>query len=325
MVQAVPSSGETTAGTVHLHPQAGDDWKTWPDAKAVRAQLGLNPPQLSMYLRRGYIVQYRCADQSLRFHPGEVEMLRLKIEQGTLAEVQDLRESNVELKDVFKLLCANLKQQQEHNEKLFALITAPVTAGTNFLTECNRTLSQRVTEMEKSFDQSISTRESLLSLQHERDLSALKVQNRQENIRHGIDRAAEALGPVVQQVLANLGIPLGKKHPGLELLETLDPALVQLLYATAPLTEFQKQKLRELYPDLQWPEAPPEAEATPAAAAATDPPPAPAPAPSAPPTPAPEKSAEPPPSSRPEPPSTRPSRPQPPPRRRRRKPTTQGD
>lgn len=324
-MQAVSSTnGETTAGTVHLHPQAGEDWKTWPDAKAVRAQLGLNPPQLSMYLRRGYIVQYRCSDQSLRFHPGEVEMLRLKIEQGTLAEVQDLRESNVELKDVFKLLCANLKQQQDHNEKLFALITAPITAGTKFLTECNQTLSQRVTEMEKSFDQSISTRETLLSLQHDRDLSALKVQNRQENIRHGIDRAAEALGPVAQQVLANLGLPIGKKHPGLELLETLDPALMQLLYATAPLTEFQKQKIRELWPDVQWPEAaaeaapaPPPAE-PPAQPPPAQPPPAPAEPPPAPPAPEPH---QPPPSSIPPPPSTKPSRPKPPPRPRRRRST----
>lgn len=324
-MQAVASNGETTAGTVHLHPQMGDDWKSWPEGKAVRAQLGLNPPQLSMYLRRGYIVQYKCPDQSLRFHPGEVEMLRLKIEQGTLAEVQDLRESNVELKDVFKLLCNQLKAQNEHNEKLFGLITAPIAAGTAFLTDCNRNLSNRVAEMEKSFDESIRTRETLLSLQHDRDLTSLKAQNRQENIRHGIDRAAEALGPVVQQVLANMGVSLGKKHPGLELLETLDPALMQLLYATAPLTDFQKQKIRELWPDVVWPEAAPEAEQT--AAPAADAPAQPPPAPAEPPAPAPAPATpEPPPSSKPDgPPSTNPARPNPPPRRRRRRTTTKGD
>lgn len=306
-----PASGEQTAGTVNLHPQAGDDWKSWPDDKAVRTQLQLNPPQLSMYLRRGYIVRYKCPDNVLRFHPGEVEMLHRRLEQGTIAEVSDLRESNTELKDVLRHMNLALKQQNEHIEKLFTMITAPFEKGTEFLCNILGETTKRVNVLEGNFDQSIMAREQLLSLEHERTLKTQRAQAFNENLRHGMDKLGEAIGPFTQTVLANMGFPGTKKHPGLELLESIDPAMVELLWSTDMLSDFQKGKVREIWPDRRWPGDP--VPAPPAAAeAATTPPPAPA-EPSAPAPAEPDKPpAAPPPEH--EPPST-----QRPPRRRRRR------
>jgi hypothetical protein len=313
-------SGEATAGVVHLHPQAGEDWRSWPDAKAVREQLRLTAQQLLMYLRRGAVVQYRCPDSSLRFSPAEVDMLRLRIEAGTVAETQDLREANVELKDVLKHLCSALKQTQDHNEKLFGLITAPIDKGTAFVCSIVEKQNTRLEHLEATYDAAIQTREQLLSLAHERTLREQKAIAFQENVKHGIDRVASAIGPIAQEALKNLGVPgLGARHPVFDLVESLgkDPQMLLLLYsAPGVLSPEQKDMLRQIWPDLPWPTA-----------AAPEPAPT-APAPAAPPTP-PEPA--PPETPRTWPPAAPATEPFPPPeasgeqpRRRRRRPT-EGD
>lgn len=318
MVQAAQSEVHSTAGTVHLHPQAGDNWREWPDEKEARALLNVNSAQLQTYLRRGYVVRYKCPDHSLRFNPAELDMLRLKLEAGSVAEVSDLREANVELKEVLRTLTNALKQCQTHNEKLFELITQPIEKGTQFVCKIVETQNSRLATLESGIDDSIQAREALLSLQHDRDLRTRKAEMTQENIRHAVDTVSQAVGPLALHALSQLGLPgLGKKHPGIELLESFDPAMVEVLWQTGVLNDLQKQKIREVWPQHPWPAdvvaeppantnagtAQPAESPTAAAEPAPQQPPAePAKPPEAPPAPAPEE----------EPPSTKK-----PPRRRR--------
>lgn len=326
MSAAAPQSETVpSAGTVHLHPQAGDNWREWPDEKAARSLLNVNSAQMSTYLRRGYIVRYKCPDLSLRFNPAELEMLRLKLEAGSVAEVSDLREANVELKEVLRTLTNALKQAQTHNEKLFELITSPIEKGTQFVCKIVEAQNTRLATLEGNIDDSIQAREALLSLQHDRDLRTRKAEMTQENIRHAVDTVSQAVGPLALHALSQLGLPgLGKKHPAVELLESFDPAMVSALWDSGIFTDVQKQKIREVWPEHAWPadvvEQPPANEnagaaqpaaAQPAAEAAAEPAPPPPAEPAKPPEapPAPAKPEEPPSTKRP-------------PRRRRKRPNT---
>ena len=315
MTAAAHSEVHSTAGTVHLHPQAGDNWREWPDEKQARALLNLNSAQMQTYLRRGYIVRYKCPDGSLRFSDAELDQLRLKLEAGSVAEVSDLREANVELKDVLRTLTQALKQAQAHNEKLFELITAPIEKGTSFVCGIVEQQNKRLGVLEHHFDDSIQAREALLSLQHDRELRTRKAEMTQENIRHAVDTVSQAVGPLAVHALSQLGIPgLGKKHPAVELLESFDPAMVSALWDSGIFSPEQKQKIREVWPEHPWPAdvvpQPPANENAGVAqpAAPPEPPPEPEKPPEAPPAPA--KPEE-------EPPSTKR-----PPRRRRKRPAT---
>src|SRR4051812_27851468 len=298
-------NGASEVGTQRLHAQPGDDWLHWPTDKQVREELGINPPQLTAYLRKGYLTRWKCDDDVCRFNPLEVELCKAKLGQNMAADVAEQREANTELKDILRRATDLLKQCHDHQEKMFALIATPIEKGTSFT---NKIIDQQNEALAKAMEQAdtaIQLREQLLSQAHERDLKTAKWAATQEHVSKGIDKLTELAAPFIGQIAANLGL---KKHPIFELFESLDPQMLIALANTGMLNEFQIQKLRELMPDLPWP-VPGNA-----AAAAAEPPPK-----QEPPTQEPATPSDPPGVTPDDPPPTK--RSGPPPRRRRRTPS----
>jgi hypothetical protein len=305
----VTLNGASEVGTQRLHPQPGDEWQRWPTDKQVREELGVNPPQLQAYLRKGYLTRWKCEDDVCRFNPLEVELCKARLGQNMAADVAEQREANTELKDILRRATELLKQCHEHQEKMFSLIATPIEKGTAFT---NKIIDQQNEALAKAMEQAdtaLQLREQLLSQAHERDLKSAKWAATQEHVSKGIDKLTELVSPFVGQIAANLGL---KKHPIFELFESLDPQMLVALANTGMLNEFQIGKLRELMPDLPWP-------APGAAAAAEHEPPKQEPPAHEPPKQEPPKRSDPPGITPDEPPPTK--RSGPPPRRRRRTPT----
>jgi hypothetical protein len=238
---------------------SGADWQAWPSAAQVKTRLEITQAQLNALITSGRVVRWQCPDGKLRFDPSDVD--ELSDEMGADAEkretAQASKEKNDELATVLSRAVSLLKIAQEHTEKLFSISTGPIQRGTDFLLRINDQQASRIEYLEKQHGEMFIAREALLSQQQERDLKARRVELGSQNVKHAIDQVTDALGPIAHQILGNLGLKIGKAHPGLELLQSIDPALLMSLVQLNLLSPQQLKLCREIWPDLEWPDPPP--------------------------------------------------------------------
>jgi signal transduction histidine kinase len=244
-----------------------DEWKAWPVAAQAKVRLGLTQAQLNQLIVTGRLIRWSCPDASLRFAEADVDELaeEVKAEQRTREQSQSNKEREQELSSILSRAVALLKISHDHIESMFKLVSDPIQRGTDFLLKVNDQQAKRIAHMEQQHEEMLQTREDLLSAAHERELKARKTEIAGANVRHAIDQISQALGPIAGQILNNMGLGglAGKAHPGLELLQSIDPAMLNSLIQLGMLTPLQVKLCRQIWPDLDWPEPPPASTAAP--------------------------------------------------------------
>lgn len=254
-------SEQLQQNTRPLVVNGSNEWEGWPTAAQAKVRLGLTQAQLNQLIATGRLTRWSCPDGSNRFAEADVDELaeEVKDQQRAREQVQTSKEREAELSSILSRAVSLLKISQEHTEKLFTLISAPIDRGTAFLLKINDQQAKRIQQMESQHEEMLATRETLLSAAHERELKARKTEITGANVRHAIDQISSALGPIAGQVLNNLGLGAlaGKAHPGLELLQSIDPAMLTALIGLGMLTPVQVKLCRQIWPDLEWPDPPP--------------------------------------------------------------------
>lgn len=272
-------SEQLQQNTRPLVVNGSNEWEGWPVAAQVKVRLGLTQAQLNQLIATGKLTRWSCPDGSNRFAESDIDELseEVKDQQRAREQSQTSKEREQELSSILSRAVSLLKISQEHTEKLFTMISSPIDRGTTFLLKINDQQAKRIQNMEAQHEEMLSTRETLLSQAHERELKARKTEIAGANVRHAIDQISAAIGPIAGQILNNLGLGslAGKAHPGLELLQSIDPAMLNSLIQLGMLTPLQVKLCRQIWPDLEWPEPPPAAtsEQPPPAPAASTPPP----------------------------------------------------
>ena len=273
-------SEQLNANTRPLQVNGSNEWQEWPVAAQAKVRLGLTQAQLNQLIATGRLIRWSCPDGKLRFSADDIEELseEVQTEAKQREQIQTAKERETELSSVLSRAVSLLKVSHDHIESMFKLVSSPIERGTTFLLTINRQQSEEIAHLRSQHEEMFRTREELLSAAHDRELKARKVELAGQNVKHAIDQITTAIGPIAGQVLSNLGLAglAGKAHPGLELLQTIDPAMLNSLIQLGMLTPAQVKLCREIWPDLEWPEPPPPA---PPAQASPEPPPAPPPPP----------------------------------------------
>lgn len=237
-------------------------WRSWKTVRTGSQHLGILQPDFRDYVKKYGIKLLECPDGTRRIDPVDLETLAEKVEEAEESDVEAVerpRKAPVEApepspvgieRQALTVAMRLAKDAQGHVNDVLKLVVDPQRVTQDLLSRTLEwqsnyieKLQERVDLLERKLDENRQRAEDLASEQLERDLAVKSAEKSEERKHQAWGLLKAQLPGIIAQVTMSMARTDPKVVAAVQLLQSLDPSLLQGLGELDILNDEQRALL----------------------------------------------------------------------------------